>query len=122
MQALRQADMTVNWNLAKSDIPGCRRAHFSGIDGTMVGVNLLLLPAGQRSPLHTYTGEHIIVLLQGSIDFVHEAQHYVMDSHDMLFIPADIWYEYVNVGAGDAIFVGIKAAAAEWPAHSAFAD
>ena len=114
---LKRRDQRPNWNYHKGDTVGYARCQLDGIAGTHCEANVVILPFGQASPRKTYMGEHIILQLEGEVEFEHESTCYVVEPWDLLFIPAGISYKYRNCGRSDAVFLAVIGKAKEWPAR-----
>ncbi len=56
---LKRADMRKHSEmLHKADVEGFKRAVFDGLRARNCAANLILLPKGQASPRHEFTGSH----------------------------------------------------------------
>jgi quercetin dioxygenase-like cupin family protein len=121
---LRRRDAEPDWSAAPGgDTDGTRRALFPRLHGTNFRAGMNLLPAGQWSPPHTYNAEHIIVLLEGQVDWtVDDTVYELRDAHDMLFIAAGAEYTPTNPGPGDALFLSILGRVDEWPGRAVYRD
>ena len=123
MRVLRASDAVPESNFPRGDEPGFTRVRFGAMNATGFDAVLMRLPAGQMSPRHTYSGEHVIYQLEGSIEFRSDDEAITLSKGDLLFIPPDIWYEYSNIGEGEATYLGVTGPGpkGEWPARSVFA-
>jgi mannose-6-phosphate isomerase-like protein (cupin superfamily) len=120
---LKRADMRLRWNTSGGGPTfGRLRGAYDGIAGTNCLVNILVLPFGQGSPLITYDAEHIVVQLEGRVEWETGGERLVLEPEDMLFIPPATPYRFLNVGRGDATFLDVAARADVWPATITYLD
>jgi quercetin dioxygenase-like cupin family protein len=108
------------WTLPEATDAGFARGLCLGLSGTNADMGLIFMPVGQTTPPHSYTGEHLIFQLMGTIEFSVGDERHLLQPHDILFIPADLSYVYSNVGLVDAAFVNVTASAGEWPARAIY--
>lgn len=87
-----------------------------GLQGENFALGLVIMPAGQESPDHYYTGEHLFLQLQGATRFVVEGEEFIMRPMDSLFVPANVSYRYGSVGIEESRFVNVIGRTGEWPA------
>lgn len=118
---LRRGDMHPNFGfLPLSDQDGWRRSSLRGanetvITGTNVKAAITVIPSGQASPPHTWSGEHIMCGLAGIVEFVIDGDVFLLEPQDILFFAEDTIYSYRNVGEEDAAFLSVVGRVAEWP-------
>lgn len=117
---LRRAEMRPNWTSPRSAEEGWRRAALRGaggrvISGTNFKATIMVIPVGQASPPHTWSGEHIVFGIRGVVEFTIEGESTELHPEDILFFPANAVYEYRTVGAQDASFLSIVGRVDEWP-------
>ena len=117
---LRKRDQQPRWTFHRAGEAGFVRGRFNDMEGTNFSAGLLVMPFGQTTPLHSETGEHIIYLLEGEVEFTIEGEPYPLEPHDMLFIPAHAKYLYSNVGRGPAILVAILGKVDDWPSKGTY--
>lgn len=108
----RDQQRHIDWRdhpLPLADRFGWHRGHYGRLEATNFGASLVVLPFGQASPPHSSRKEHIILVVEGEVEFVvgAPATEYRLAPYDALFIPAEIVYEYYNVGRVDALFYSI---------------
>jgi quercetin dioxygenase-like cupin family protein len=119
---LKRHEMRPHWDLPNARTVGYMRALHDGIEATNCEVNLVELHLGQGSPKHSHGGEVIIFLLEGEVEFEHGDDSWHLEPYDMLFIPANLPYEYRNMGLKDALFLSIVGRYDEWPAQGTYYD
>jgi quercetin dioxygenase-like cupin family protein len=73
------------------------------------------LPIGQGSPVHTSKIEHVITVLEGSVEFIVDGVHYRLEKLDQLFIPPGLPFEYRNVALQYSWFFNVISPTDEWP-------
>jgi len=114
---LKRRDMRLRWNPAQGGPTfGRLRGSYTGIEGTNCLVNILVLPFGQGSPPISYDAEHVVFQLQGEVEWSTGGERLVLEPEDLLFIPANTPYQFLNVGRTDAFFLDVAARADTWPA------
>jgi quercetin dioxygenase-like cupin family protein len=120
-QVLKREDMRPRWGfLPLSDREGWRRSSLWAPDGSVVtGTNfkaaITLIPEGQASPPHTWSGEHIICGLTGVVEFVIDGEVFEVRPHDIMFFPENAVYEYRTISDEDASFLSVVGRVDEWP-------
>jgi quercetin dioxygenase-like cupin family protein len=119
---LKSGDQQPTWGLPKADQVGFIRARCNGMVGTNFSAALVLMPFGQNTPVHGNTGEHIILQLEGLVEFRMDGQEFPLEAGDMLFIPADMPYSYHNRGRETAQFVSIIGRVGDWPPKATYED
>jgi quercetin dioxygenase-like cupin family protein len=89
---------------------GYHRGHYGRLEGTNVKSNITVVPFGQASPPHSTKHEHILYMLEGEVEFLLSPDRtpYLLTKYDSLFIPAEVRYEYSNVGRVDAYMIAIS--------------
>jgi quercetin dioxygenase-like cupin family protein len=95
---------------------GSVRGIAPGLEGQSFALGLIIMPPGQESPEHYYTGEHLFLQLQGATRFTVEGKEFVMRPMDSLFVPANVMYRYGSVGIEESRFVNVIGRTEEWPA------
>lgn len=106
----------VSWGLPRANEAGFMRALGRGIRGTSTAVDWVVLPFGQGTPMHSNRAEHIIIVLQGSIEFRFiDKESAEMEPLDSLFIPANHPYAYANTGLSEVRFISVLGKHSEWP-------
>jgi quercetin dioxygenase-like cupin family protein len=103
-----------------ADRPGFVRGRCNDMEGTAFSAGLVLVPPGQRSPLHSESGEHIIYALEGEVEFAIEGEPYPLEPGDLLFVPAHARYLYANVGRSTATLLAIFGRVDEWPPRGTY--
>ena len=101
-----------------ADRVGSMRGVAAGLQGQNFGLGLVLIPPGQQSPPHYYTGEHLFLQLRGATRFIVDDEEFIMRPMDSLFVPADVVYRYGSVGLEESLFVNVIGRTDEWPAIS----
>jgi quercetin dioxygenase-like cupin family protein len=119
---LRRKQQRALWEMPKAKTNGFMIGQCVGVSGTNFAGNIIFLPFGQKSPVHTSNGEHLIFQLEGEVEFRHEDETFTLEKYDMLFIPPDYSYEYANVGMGNAAFFGVAGKVDEWPTTNTYED
>lgn len=110
------------FDLPRATEEGYRRTIGRGFMGSGASLAVGTMLAGQRSPQHESTGEHLLLGLSGRITWVTEGFDPVeMGPGDLVFIGADQSYHYRNDGAEAARFVDVIGRVDVWP-HSASYD
>lgn len=117
---IRADEFTVNWDAPGAKTPGTMRGICRGLAGTNIAVGLVVIPAGQQTPLHDYSGEHIVYQLRGSTRFCIGDETIVIKTGDALFIPADVLYQYGSVGLEESVFVNVLGRLNDWPGVSRY--
>jgi hypothetical protein len=111
--------LRTDWDLPRAKEPGFTRTVCRGYMGSGASLAIGVMLAGQRSPQHDSTGEHLLLGLEGEI--VWEVEGFgelVMKPMDLIFIGADKSYHYWNSGLETARFVDVIGRVDAWP-HSA---
>jgi quercetin dioxygenase-like cupin family protein len=119
---LKKRDQQPAWTLPRADTAGFWRGRCNGMEGTAFSAGVVIMPLGQTTPLHSNTGEHIIYLLEGDVEFTIEGEPFPLEPGDMLFIPADAKYVYSNRGRSTAFFVSIIGKVDSWPPEGTYYD
>jgi quercetin dioxygenase-like cupin family protein len=119
------ADLLERTNdLPKADTPGFERAIGRGFrtPNTSVGIGVIL--GGQRSPLHSSSADHLLLGLTGEIIFRSDGTEYRLGPGDLIFLGAEVFYEYWNPGRDEARFVDVLGRSGEgaWPASGKYPD
>lgn len=117
---VRAEDWTVNWDAPGATTPGTMRGICRGLEGTNIALGLVIIPAGQRTPPHDYSGEHIVYQLRGGTRFEIGAEEIVIRAGDALFIPANVIYTYGSVGLEESAFVNVLGRFEDWPGVSRY--
>lgn len=110
------------WDLPNVQAPGFTRAMCRGIRGDGASLGVVVMPYGQRSPVHSYSGEHLLLGISGEVRFDIGDAEYVLGELDLLFIGADVDYRYRNVGLEPAVFADVIGRVTDWPPHGTYAD
>lgn len=110
------------WNAPGAREPGQMRGICRGLQGTHVAAGMVIIPAGQETPDHWYTGEHIVFQLRGSTRFVVDGEEFVLRPQDAIFLPANVVYRYGSVGLEESVFVNILGRVDEWPGTSHYVE
>lgn len=111
-----------SFRLPKADTPGYIRSNSYGLRATNSYTTIVRLSPGQATPLHDYSAEHIIFVLNGQVDFLIDGDRYELDRYDQIFIPAHIFYVYRNPGDVEASFYNIVSRVDEWPATGQYPE
>src|SRR5262249_46423829 len=114
-RVLRRRDQQPRWNLHLADTPGFVRGRCNDMDGTAFSAGLVIVPLGQRSPLHSESGEPIIYALEGEVEFTVDGEPFPLEPGDLLFNPSPARYVYANVGRSTATMLAMFGRVDEWP-------
>lgn len=119
---LKRASMDrINWLLPGADREGFRRGMHNGVQAQRSFAKLVTMPAGQRTPVHSVSADHIIFQVRGEVEFNLAEQSFLLQEHDLFFFPADAPYWFRNVGTGDAEFLSLVVQATKsWPPGSTY--
>ena len=110
--------MDTDWSLPGAREEGYIRTVCRGFRGSGASLGVGIMPVGQRSPLHTPHGEHLLLGLSGQLTWRVEEVEYVMNPMDLLFIGANREYEYWNSGSEEGRFVDVIGRLDVWPSSS----
>jgi quercetin dioxygenase-like cupin family protein len=94
-------------HVAQAQLAGTRRIDLQRHDLSAPGREVIQarveIDPGVTSPRHTHSGEEIIYVLEGSLEYQVEGKPTVMlKAGDVLFIPAGTVHAAKNVGSGNA--------------------
>ena len=79
----------------------------------------LTFPPGGGTPIHTVTCDHVVVQMEGMIEFVMDGCVFALEPGDLLYFPANMLYEIHNRSEADAVFVSVGVEAEfGWPPRS----
>ena len=95
---------------------GSMRGIAAGLEGESFALGLVIMPPGQESPEHYYTGEHLFLQLSGATRFTVEGKEFIIRPMDSMFMPANVLYKYGSVGIEESRFVNVIGRSGEWPA------
>ena len=113
---VKWSEMRPRWHeVPQSEIFGHHRGFYDKLEGTNFSVHIVILPFGQSSVPHDSTCEHVILQLDGEVEFSFEGSRYRLQKNDMLFIPAGIVYGYRNPGEADCRFASVMSGSNSWP-------
>ena len=122
-QVLRRRDfMEVSWGLPQAGEVGFVRGLSRGLQASTGSVSWVTLPFGQGTPVHGNTAEHVIVALEGQVEFRLGGEAIELAPMDSLFIPANYMYSYHNVGPDLVRFFSILFMYDVWPAAGIYND
>jgi quercetin dioxygenase-like cupin family protein len=93
--------------LPGSDAEGTRRTAYKGLVGSTFKTNLVVMPAGQRSPARESDIEHVIYVLEGAFEFDVEGTRYDVGVMDQILVPVGVRWEYRNSFDGESTFLSI---------------
>jgi quercetin dioxygenase-like cupin family protein len=98
---------------------GYQRTWHRGVKTERAFARKVTLPPGGGTPIHGVTCDHVIVGLEGRIDFEMRGEVFPVEAGDLLYFPANVLYTISNGGDVDAsiISVGIEAEFG-WPPRS----
>ena len=99
----------------EAELGGFMRVGYTGLRGTNAQIGLIYMPVGQTSPVHTAGVEHLIMVLKGEFEFDIQDQKIRVTSWGQIFLPADVYYAYKNVGSEDAWFMNCVSRYKDWP-------
>jgi len=120
---LKRVNMRPHWGKQPlQDRQGSVRATWTPIDASNARAGLMFVGAGQTTMSSTFTTEHIFLHLKGRLVYEVEGERYVLDEHDLLFVPAYVPYEIVNVGDEWGWWFSVNLRLDEWPGHALRGD
>lgn len=93
--------------LLGADKPGFQRRAYEGITGPDFRTVVIEVPARQESAFRVSTVDHIILVLEGELQFAVESSEYVVDTWGQIFVPRGVGWTYRNSSHTDATFVSI---------------
>lgn len=88
--------------------PGYAETFGPVIEGEMIQVGVMTLPAGETSAPHTHPNEQWIYLLSGELDATIDGQQRRVKPGEIAYIPANTVHSVTVVGGGDAHFFTCK--------------
>ena len=98
---------TANPPLPGAGTDGTRREAYRGLAGTAFATNLVVMPAGQRSPARESEVEHVIYVLEGSFEFAVEGDRYEVATMGQIFVPPGVRWEYRNSADATSTFLSV---------------
>jgi quercetin dioxygenase-like cupin family protein len=108
------------------DLPGLddgenARLWSKGLNTERAFARRVTVPPGGGTPVHGVTCDHIIVQLDGAVEFVMDARVFTLTPGALFYFPANILYQIRNRTSAPAtlISVGIEAAFG-WPPRSSY--
>lgn len=120
-QLVRRSELRVDWDTLPhgKDFGTIRGIHRDSNGQIMTASNckvvLAVVPFGQGTPRHSSSGEHIILGVQGEVEWDIDGQTFIVGAGDMLFFPQNAIYKYRNIGQGEAYHYAIVGRYDEWP-------
>ena len=119
---LKRRDMDLRFDIVPEQKEfGHQRGMYEGVNGTNVFAHIAVVLYAQMAPPHSNTADHIIFHLSGDLEWTVAGERYRLDEQgDMLFIPANTEYSYVNRGEDKAFFVAILGRKDEWPPRGSY--
>jgi len=115
-QLIKWEDMRLDWSLPGAKTPGTARAVYDLISASSINAHHVVIFHGQSTPVHTTESDHLMVQIEGIVEFdLVGDQKYVLHPKDLFVFPAGVPYRYTNVGPGDALFVSVACRADTWP-------
>ncbi len=115
-QVLRKREfIEPGWKLPQAGENGFIRGFSQGLVASSASISWVTLPFGQGTPVHDSSAEHIIVNLEGQLEFRFQSESVELSPMDVLFIPAKYPYSYFNVGVDTVRFFSILSKFDEWP-------
>lgn len=116
---IRRHEMRPYWGkTARSLDVGFIRATWSPVDSTYARAGISSIWPGQTSPARSYSTEHILLHLEGDVTLSVEGQQYVLQKHDLIFIPAFVDFEQTNFGTEVALTFSVNLRLDEWPGRT----
>jgi quercetin dioxygenase-like cupin family protein len=116
---IRRVNMRPHWNkYAKQGEQGSVRATWTPMDATSARAGLIFLGAGQTFLESTYSTEHILLHIEGRLSYEVEGERYLLEEHDMLFVPAFSPMQIVNVGDEWGWWFSVNLKLDEWPGRA----
>jgi quercetin dioxygenase-like cupin family protein len=114
---LRRRDMSLDWDRGSAHQTefGHQRTTYEGLAGTCMAARVAVVLFGQEAPAHSDVAEHIICHLAGDVEWTVDGMAFRPEVHDLLFIPANVVYRYINRGTDNALFLVIHGKRDEWP-------
>ena len=118
---LKRKDMVLRWDVVPEQTTfGTQRGLYEGIKGTSIFGHLAVIPFGQHSPRHSNSGEHLIIHVSGDIEWSVGDDVFRPEPEDIIFIPAEMSYEYVNKGRTAGFFFAVIGKFIDWPPKGRF--
>lgn len=119
-RVLKRGQTRPDWGgLPQSQTPGFIRGAYPNVVGSSASGRIVIVPRGQGSPKHANTAEHLICHLEGEAVFEFPddlpAEKIYLSRYDILFIPANMPYQYFNVGETDVMWFTVLTSAGDWP-------
>jgi mannose-6-phosphate isomerase-like protein (cupin superfamily) len=109
----------LNVDLPSLEGEGYQRTWHRGVRSERAFARKVTLPPGGGTPIHAVTCDHVIIGLEGRIDFEMRGEVLPVEAGDLLYFPANVLYTIRNRGEIDAalISVGIEGEFG-WPPRS----
>ena len=86
---------------------GTRREAYRGLAGAAFATNLVVMPAGQRSPARESEVEHVIYVLHGSFEFAVDGDRYDVATMGQILVPPGVRWEYRNSADTTSTFLSV---------------
>jgi quercetin dioxygenase-like cupin family protein len=116
---IRRVNMRPHWDkYPKQGEQGHVRATWTPIDATSARAGLMFLGGGQTALESVFSTEHILLHLKGRMVYEVEGERYLLEEHDLLFVPAYTGYSIVNVGDDWGWWFSANLRLDEWPGHA----
>jgi quercetin dioxygenase-like cupin family protein len=112
---VKWSNMRPSWGLPGATTPGSMRAGFDHVFTSSAKAHWVLIGRGQSSPLHSSAADHLIVVVEGKVEFQLGDDRYVLEPMDLFVFPSEAPYRYTNISSGDAMFLSVSSSAGSWP-------
>jgi quercetin dioxygenase-like cupin family protein len=104
---------TINMQLPQADTWGFHRGGYPWIEAATIQAHVVRISGGQVCPPHSVPVDVVIILLVGEVEWSIESSLYALAPFDLLMIPANSVYSFMNVGLGEAMFFDVLPKTAE---------
>lgn len=87
--------------------PGGARAAYRGLATPHFWTNVVVIPGLQRSTPRASEVDHVIMILDGSVEFSVDGRASTLRRWDQILVPAMVDWEYRNPAEQEATFVSV---------------
>ena len=87
--------------------PGGARAAYRGLATPHFRTNIVVVPGLQRSTPRASEVDHVIMILDGSIEVSVDGRAAALERWDQILVPARVDWEYRNPAEQEATFVSV---------------
>jgi quercetin dioxygenase-like cupin family protein len=108
-RVLRRHDLLVEPinDLPRAEQGGFLRTAYKGLEAGTFRTTLVVVPLGQCSPPRLSEIEHIIVVLEGALEFRVDDVRYRLEALDQIFVPVGVHWEYRNAVLAVSSFISV---------------